>query len=138
MEHERSAGVIVFHQPSGKARVYLLLDYGRYWDYPKGHLEAGESDESAALRELAEETGIEQAQLLSAFVHEITYFFRAKKELVRKIVIFFLAQAANKGVTISSEHQGYDWLPFEEARKRLKYANARQALDAAEKFLNQE
>src|SRR5687767_3658997 len=77
---ERSAGVVLFRAeraapPGDDGRLFLLLDYGRYWDYPKGHVEKGEDDVTAVLRELREETGIGDAQLVADFRHEITYFF---------------------------------------------------------------
>src|SRR5665213_2893140 len=75
---ERSAGIIVFRlRPSGE-REYLLLDYGRHWDFAKGHLEAGEDDLTAAKRELLEETGLREPALISNFHHEISYFFRGR------------------------------------------------------------
>src|SRR2546425_2196131 len=83
--HERSAGIIVFRKNDRGERLYLLLDYGPYWDYPKGHIEAGEDERAAALRELAEETGIKDVDLVVDFRHEIAYFFRPKGHgLVRK------------------------------------------------------
>ena len=135
---ERSAGVIVFRvDPSATGgRVFLLLDYGRFWDYPKGHVEKGEDDETAALRELAEETGIKDASLLSGFRYEIEYFFRDKRKgLIRKTVVFFLAETSRKRVTVSHEHEGYAFLPYDAARTRLTYPSARAVLDAAAGFL---
>jgi 8-oxo-dGTP pyrophosphatase MutT (NUDIX family) len=135
MKYERSAGVIVFWQGEDGNREYLLLDYGRHWDFPKGHLEKGETDESAALRELLEETGIADATLLPGFKHEMTYFFRANTDLVRKTVVLFLAGVSNKAVQLSQEHSGSDWLGFAAARAKLTYSSARQALEGAEKFV---
>ena len=42
---ERSAGVIVFRlRGRAKEAQFLLLDYGKYWEYPKGHVEKGEDE----------------------------------------------------------------------------------------------
>src|SRR5215213_804492 len=121
---ERSAGVVLFradpNSPGG--RVFLLLDYGRYWDFPKGHVEAGEDDLAAAVRELAEETGITDARVVPGFRHEIVYFFRdRKKGLIRKTVVFFLAEVAGRAVVISHEHVGSEFLRFERAVKQVTY-----------------
>ncbi len=138
---ERSAGVVLFRaEPASSAneagRVFLLLDYGRYWDYPKGHVEKGEDDLTAALRELHEETGVLNPRLVRDFCHEITYFFRdRKKGLIRKTVVFFLAATESSEVTLSDEHVGYAFLPFEEALARLTYPNARGILQAAHDHL---
>jgi 8-oxo-dGTP pyrophosphatase MutT (NUDIX family) len=135
MKMERSAGVIVFRDdPSG--RVYLLLDYGKHWDYPKGHVEKNEDDLSAARRELEEETGIRDAEILPGFSREMQYFFRAKGQLIRKTVIFFLARTDRQRVRLSDEHEGSEFLPYEAAMKRLTYSNAKQILRAANDFLN--
>src|SRR5262245_41536900 len=101
---QRSAGVIVF-KPDRRVRggrFYLLLDYGRFWDFPKGHVERGEEDLSAALRELREETRIDDAQVIEGFRHAIQYFFRDNTEgLVRKTVVFFLARTDTRTIKIS-------------------------------------
>ncbi len=140
--HERSAGFIVFHVrpgdgPAADRAEYLLLDYGRHWDFAKGHVEAGEDDLAAATRELAEETGLRDVRVLPGFRHEITYFFRHKsKGLIRKTVVFFLAEAdPAAAVTLSHEHVGYAYLPAEPAQKRVTFANAKQVLRLAHDHL---
>jgi len=130
--HERSAGIIVFRKDPQGERLYLLLDYGRYWDYPKGHVEAGEDERAAALRELAEETGIKDVDLMDDFRHEIGYFFRSKgRGLVRKTVVFFLGEVESDQVQLSHEHVGYEWLKGQEALARVKYPTAKQVMQAA-------
>lgn len=134
---ERSAGVVLFREDPPAERVYLLLDYGRYWDFPKGHLEPGEDDQTAALRELREETGVTDARVLPDFRHEITYFFRERKKgLIRKTVVFFLAQTRTSSITLSDEHVGFAFLPYAEAMSRLAYANAKGLLKAAVEHLS--
>jgi bis(5'-nucleosidyl)-tetraphosphatase len=135
---ERSAGVVVFRagREADPFPRFLLLNYGGHWDYPKGHVEPGEDDATAARRELREETGILDATFIPGFSREINYFFRdSRKGLIRKEVIFFLARASSDRITLSHEHVGSTWLPFESAMQRLTYPNARQVLGEANAFL---
>jgi len=130
-QQERSAGVIVFRKKKSGDMVFLLLNYGRYWDFPKGHIEAGEDDRAAALRELEEETGITDVDLMDDFRHEIVYFFRPPgRALVRKTVVFFIGEVTSKAVEISHEHVGYEWLKGDEALARLKYPTAKDVMAA--------
>jgi 8-oxo-dGTP pyrophosphatase MutT (NUDIX family) len=149
MAHEeRSAGFIAFAtrgvlpaaplpaQRKPDDLRYLLLDYGRHWDFPKGHVEYGEDDLTAAVRELAEETGFEDPQVVPGFRHEIVYFFRHRKRgLVRKSVVFFLARLSSEKVVLSPEHVGYAFLPIEPALKRVTFATAREVLRRAHAHL---
>jgi 8-oxo-dGTP pyrophosphatase MutT (NUDIX family) len=134
--HERSAGVIVFRELPHQPIEYLLLDYGKHWDYPKGHVEKGETDEQAARRELAEETGIQDIKLLSGFAREITYFFRHRNRgLIRKQVVFFVGKVADAEIVLSHEHVGHAFLAYEDALKRVTYATAKNVLIEANTFL---
>lgn len=134
MGHEISAGVIlVRHRPQ---REYLVLDYGSHWDFPKGHMEAGEDPETTARRELQEETGIRDACFLPGFQESMRYFYRKAGENMRKLVIYFLAETPIGDVTLSDEHCGYAWLPYEEAVGRLTFRNAHDLLARAQGFLD--
>jgi 8-oxo-dGTP pyrophosphatase MutT (NUDIX family) len=52
---QRAAGGIII-----KNNAILSIFRYNYWDFPKGHIEAGETDEEAAIREVTEETGIDK------------------------------------------------------------------------------
>jgi bis(5'-nucleosidyl)-tetraphosphatase len=136
-KHERSAGFIVFVDPHGshKEREFLLLDTGRFWDFPKGHVEKGEDDLEAAERELAEEAGIDKVEVIPGFAHEIEYFFRGKGGLIHKKVIYFLGRTTVREATISHEHVGSEFLPATMAIKRVTYPTAKQVLREAMAFL---
>jgi 8-oxo-dGTP pyrophosphatase MutT (NUDIX family) len=137
VKFERSAGVLLFRE-TDEGRVFLLLDYGSHWDFPKGHVEAGEDDVTAARRELQEETGITQADILDGFAKEISYIFRSRKGgLIKKTVVFYLARTGEASVTLSHEHVGFAWLPADAALKRLSYATARSLMQSAVEHLNQ-
>jgi bis(5'-nucleosidyl)-tetraphosphatase len=134
--HERSAGVLVYRGKRNDPH-FLLLDYGRHWDYPKGHVEEGEDDRTAALRELEEETGITEIELADGFLHEMAYFFRHKKRgMVRKTVVFFLGHTDEKKIELSDEHVAAEFLPYKEALKRVTYPKAKDALKKAKAFLD--
>lgn len=120
--------MIIFRPPG----EFLLLDYGKHWDFPKGHIEKGETELAAATRELAEETGLLDVRFLPDFRHEITYFFRKpRRGLVRKSVVFFLAEAADATVTLSHEHVGFEWLNFDRAIERVTFPTAKEVLRRA-------
>ena len=55
--------------------------------------------------------------------------------MIRKTVVFFLAETRRKRITISHEHTGYAFLPYDAARKRLTYPSARAVLEEAGKLL---
>ena len=141
---ERSAGAVIFRETK-KGREYLLLQHfderdkktGKikpgHWDFPKGHIEKGESTEETVRREVKEETGISAIQFVHGFKETIRYFVRVDEEKRLKFVAFFLARSLQKKVTTSREHQGFIWLPFDE---RLTYKNARIILEHAHSLLS--
>jgi 8-oxo-dGTP pyrophosphatase MutT (NUDIX family) len=136
MGREISAGVVLFR--SKEQREYLLLDYGAHWDFPKGHIEAGEDPQTTAARELQEETGIRDARFVPGFKESMRYFYRKAGVGMLKVVIYFLAETPTGDVTLSHEHSGYLWLPYEQALKRLTFKNARDLITKAETFLRTE
>ncbi len=134
---EQSAGFILFRVEQGK-RLYLLLDYGHHWDYPKGHVERGETAWQAAVRELKEETGIGQLNRIGTFERCMEYEFRSgSKGRVLKRVTYFCAQTMTEDVKLSHEHSGYAWLNLQDALGRLTFETARRFLLLADAAITQ-
>jgi 8-oxo-dGTP pyrophosphatase MutT (NUDIX family) len=130
MPTEKSAGAIVY-LAEGRTRLYLLLHYEEgHWDFPKGKMEKGESEEETIRREVREETGITDIDFKD-FREGINYSFRRDGETVYKEVIFRLARTKEKEVKLSFEHTAYKWLPYEEALGQLTYDNAKELLKKA-------
>jgi bis(5'-nucleosidyl)-tetraphosphatase len=136
---ERSAGFLIYHRrpDSADGIRFLLLNYGRHWDFAKGHVDKGESDFDAAIRELQEETGIREILPVEGFQKEITYFFRSSRHgLIRKTVIFFLAEVMREEVILSEEHVGYEFLPYEKALQKTTFPAAKELLRSAHAYLS--
>jgi len=134
---EKSAGAIVIHR-SGSKIEYLILHYpAGHWDFPKGNVEKGESELDAAIREIGEETGLTDLRLINGFKRMIQYYYRKGDQLVKKTVTFYLAESKTKDVKLSYEHQGFIWLPIDEALAKVTYQNARNVLKEAHQFLTQ-
>ncbi len=129
---ERSAGTVVYND--GK---FLLLHYiAGHWDFPKGHLEKGETEKDAAVRELKEETGIEDAYFVKGFEERISYFFRRGQDLVQKEVTFFLVETKIMKIKLSSkEHKAFAWVGCTEAMQRTTFKNAKELILKANEFL---
>ena len=143
MPSERSAGAIIFRKEGDKT-LFLLLHYPPtshrtakdYWDLAKGHIEPGETEGKTVRREVEEETGLKDIEFFPKFREAIKYFFKWEGKTVFKTVAYYLVETKTKEIKISSEHVGFDWLPFEEAMARLTFKNARDILDRANKFLH--
>ncbi len=135
MKREFSAGGIVFFREN-KRILYLLLHYqGGYFDFPKGHIEKGETPYEAAAREITEETGVLKLEPVFGFKKELNYFFKWRGALRFKKVIFYLFEAKSKNVRVSREHIGFKILPYKEAYDTLTYKNSKEILKSANKFL---
>lgn len=135
MIEETSAGIVLFRQLKDQ-REYLLLHYpGGHFDFPKGHVERGESEHETAFRELQEETAIQKIVWIEGFRHKIHYNYHRGPELMSKDVIFFLARTTQKKVTLSHEHKGSVWMPYEEALQQITFQTAKDILKKAENFL---
>ncbi len=102
------------------------------WSLPKGHIEDGETAEQAAVREVAEETGIE-GKVLSP-LGTIDYWFVAENRRVHKTVHHFLLEAV--GGELSDEDievTEVAWVPLDELSGLLAYADERRLVrDAAD------
>jgi 8-oxo-dGTP pyrophosphatase MutT (NUDIX family) len=134
MIEEVSSGVVVFRiEPGSGRRLYLLLHYEEgHWDYPKGHVEKGETELDAARRETEEETGISQLDFVQAFRESMGYFYKRDRKTFHKEVFFFLASTGQGSVKLSKEHAGFEWLGYDEAYARLTFPNAKEMLRKAE------
>jgi 8-oxo-dGTP pyrophosphatase MutT (NUDIX family) len=126
--HERSAGGLLVR---GKEVLLIALAGGERWQLPKGHVEPGESEEQAAVREVREETGVTGRPL--ARLPEIEYWFVQAGQRIHKRVAYFLLEY-ERGSEIDfdpAEVSGAGWFPWDEALGRLTFDNERRVAAAA-------
>ena len=133
---EKSCGIVLFYSDE-----FLIIQHSTesnelkgHWDFPKGHVEKGESETQTALRELAEETGIKNLKLLPGFSHNISYNLIKDEKEISKDVTFFVGVTNETNVILSEEHQDYAWLTYDSAIERLTYNNAKESLAISNEF----
>ena len=129
---ETSAGGVVYRRTDAGPLVLVIRDAYKNWGFPKGHVEPGEDAAAAAVREVAEETGLRDL-VPHGLITDIDWFFRFRGRLIHKTCTFFLFESPagdaqpqhDEGITACR------WLPLEEALRVVSYANARDVLRAA-------
>ena len=120
MEQEKSCGAVIFNS---EGKVLIVKHNAGHWDFPKGHMESGESEEQTALREVKEETNID-IKLLTKYRYESHY---SPKENVEKTVVFFLAQSiSDQLVKQDAEIANIGWFENKEAMDILTFDNAKE------------
>lgn len=132
---ETSAGGLVLDESQRGALIGRHDRRGRMvWSLPKGHIEAGETPEAAAVREIREETGISGA--IVAPLGTIDFWFMAENRRVHKTVHHFLLRA--EGGELSSDDAEVDsveWVPLADMTTRLAYADERRLMDRVQELL---
>lgn len=121
-----SAGGIVIRDGDSGPEVLVTQHSGHHgWEFPKGHLEAGESSEDAALREVEEEAGVKAEVLEKA--DKIEYFYFEDKQKVLKTVVYFLMKFVSNGeATTADEVEDMVWLPVDKVEDKLTFKDTKE------------
>ena len=134
---EVSAGglVVDLARPHPAAAVIARVNRaGRVeWCLPKGHLEDGETPEQAAVREIAEETGI-QGRVITA-LGVVDFWFSAEGRRVHKRVHHYLLEATGGELTVEGDpdREAVDvaWVALDDLGRVLEFPNERKIAKAA-------
>jgi 8-oxo-dGTP pyrophosphatase MutT (NUDIX family) len=129
---ELSAGGAVVHQSDVIVVVPVKRDANRrrVLALPKGHLDEGETDEAAAIREVAEETGV-QAELIDK-LGDVEYTYERRGRRRAKRVAFYLFKYRS-GSLEDHDHEieVARWMPLEQAAEKLTYPGEREIVRRA-------
>ncbi|MBR1482441.1 MAG: NUDIX domain-containing protein [Ruminococcus sp.] len=128
--YEKSCGGIIYYKTKQNIKILLVKNNnGRYWSFPKGHIEEGETEQETAIREIKEETGLDVT--LTPGFREISEYIPFGK--IRKRVVFFLARAFTDNVKIQEEEiDSFIWVDLQQARKLCTYDNDLRIIEKAD------
>ena len=113
---EKSCGVLPCRTVNGQREFLLVFEsYSKCWSLPKGHMEAGETEEQTALRELFEETGL-TATLDTTQFTSIRYPISS---FAWKEVVFYLGEVAGCPKARDGEIDGLKWVTADELKDYL-------------------
>ena len=130
MKKEKSCGCVIINEND---QVLLVHHNAGHWDFPKGHVEEGETEVQTAIREVKEETNID-VEVNEKYRYTVEY---SPKEDVIKEVVFFLAKnISNKKVAQLEEVSEVKWFDYEDAIKTINYDTSKQILTKLVKDLN--
>ena len=146
MRREFSAGGVVVRRMRGRAWLAVVRprrEAGRrvVWALPKGLVDPGETPLEAAVREVAEETGVRATG--DRKLGDVRYVYTWEGERVFKIVSFYLFRYARGRLgDIPAEHahevDATRWLPLDEAPRLLAYGGEREMAERARRLLAEE
>lgn len=126
---EKSCGAIIACHKGGEEKILLIRHKnGGHWAFPKGHVEANETEEETARREIREETGLTDVVIDTGFRYINTF---SPKPGVMKDVVYFAAQSASDAVTVQEEEvMAFRWETPAKARETVTFDNDRALIDA--------
>ena len=134
MLHEKSCGGIVYRKYHGNTEILLIKHINSgHWSFPKGHVEAGETEVETAAREIKEETGID-VMIDPTFRELVTY---RPKKVTQKVVVYFIAKAKNGELKPQeNEISEVKWVEINRAADLLAYDNDRCIVGKAKKLIH--
>jgi diadenosine hexaphosphate hydrolase (ATP-forming) len=128
MKEFSSGGVIVKKDPAG-LNILLIKDGYGHWTWPKGNIEAGESPPEAAIREIGEEVGLKDVELIDK-ITDIKYYYRLKGKPVFKTVNLYLFKAKSEEPlkVLKTEIEDAQWLSPEADLERVEYRGSKEVV----------
>ena len=123
---EPTAGGIVFRPTADNKDIEILLiqDSKDRWTIPKGHIEPGETAKQTAVREIGEESGLKEVEVLG-WLGKIHFKYRRADKLVLMTTQVYLVQSLDKNERPTKEKwmNGIRWFSFNEALDAIEYAD---------------
>ncbi len=137
---EPTAGGIVYRRDKeGKVEILLIQDAKDRWTIPKGHIEEGETAQQTAKREIGEEAGLKNVEVLG-WLGKIHFRYRRIDKLVLMTTQIYLVKALGDTNDIQKEEWMNDikWFKFHDALDEIEYEDIGKLMLLAMKKIRQE
>ena len=139
LQYEKSCGAVVYCQNGNEITYLLACERSGYWVFPKGHMEAGESEHDTALREVKEETGLDVSFVEGFRVTDEHSLAREGRPNTIKQTVYFLARYEGQEFTPQeTEIAKIALMDYESAMETLQFDSFKQILAQAHRFLNEQ
>ena len=133
---EPTSGGIIFRLTKDKKDIEILLiqDSKGRWTIPKGHIEPGETAKMTARREIEEETGLKNVNILT-WLGKIHFKYRRADKSVLMTTQIYLVEAMDTHETPIGEKwmKGIQWFPFADALDLIEYDDIEKLMLIAKK-----
>ena len=136
---EPTAGGVVFRHGENGIEILLIQDSKDRWTIPKGHIEEGEKAQETARREIGEEAGLKNVDMLG-WLGKIHFRYRRIDKLVLMTTQIYLVRAKGDTNAIQKEEwmNGIKWFPFHDALDVIEYEYIGKLMLLAMKRIRQE
>jgi 8-oxo-dGTP pyrophosphatase MutT (NUDIX family) len=136
---EPTAGGIVFRHGKKGVEILLIQDAKDRWTIPKGHIEEGETAQQTAKREIGEEAGLSDVDVLG-WLGKIHFRYRRIDKLVLMTTQIYLVRAKGDTDAIQKEEwmNGIQWFGFHDALDAIEYEDIGKLMLLAMKRIRQE
>lgn len=137
---EPTAGGIVFRRDKDNGiEVLLIQDAKDRWTIPKGHIEEGETAQETAKREIGEEAGLTDTEVLG-WLGKIHFRYRRIDKLVLMTTQIYLVRAGGDTDAIKKEEwmNGIKWFKFNDALDAIEYEDIGKLMLMGMKRIRQE
>ena len=137
---EPTAGGVVFRRDKqGGIEILLIQDAKDRWTIPKGHIEEGETAQEAAKREIGEEAGLTDTEVLG-WLGKIHFRYRRVDKLVLMTTQIYLVRAGGDTNAIQKEEwmNGIKWFKFQDALDAIEYEDIGKLMLLGMKRIRQE
>lgn len=122
---------MVFRKHQDGVEFLLIEDLKGRWSVPKGHVEAGETLEQTALREIGEETGLKNTRIVEK-LDKVHFFYRFEGRLIFMTTFIYLIEAIDPDEPVVVEESegivGARWFPAAKAQQILEYKDLKNLM----------